>query len=76
VPEFLQEACTPQNLAGALLPLLGDTRERQRQTEVFARFDTIMEVGGTAPSERAAEAVLSLAARQPHAAPPHSALAG
>ena len=64
VPEFLQDACTPQNLANALLPLLSDTPERRRQTEVFARFDAIMEVGGMAPSERAAEIVLNLARRQ------------
>jgi lipid-A-disaccharide synthase len=76
VPEFLQDACTPQNLANALWPLLSDTPERRRQTEVFARLDTIMEVGGTAPSERAAEAVLSLAATHLHAAAAHSAFAG
>jgi lipid-A-disaccharide synthase len=70
VPEFLQDACTPQNLADALFPLLSDTPERRRQTEVFARFDTIMEVGGIAPSERAAEIVLKFAARQSHTAAP------
>jgi len=78
VPEFLQDACTPQNLANALLPLLSDTPERRRQTEVFARFDAIMEVGGMAPSERAAEIVLNLARRQSLAAASSgpSALAG
>jgi len=78
VPEFLQEACTPQNLADALLPLLSDTPERRRQMEVFSRFDTIMEVGGMAPSERAAAIVLNLAATQSYAAAPHgrSAFAG
>jgi lipid-A-disaccharide synthase len=62
VPEFLQQACTPLNLAHALLPLLGDTPERRRQTEMFARFDTIMEIGGDAPSQRAADVVLDIAA--------------
>jgi lipid-A-disaccharide synthase len=62
VPELLQDACTPENLASALLPLLSDTPERRRQTEVFARFDGIMGVGGVAPSERAADIVLNLAA--------------
>jgi len=78
VPEFLQDACTPQNLANALVPLLSDTPERRRQTEVFARFDAIMEVGSTAPSERAAEIVLNLARRQSLAAASSgpSALAG
>ena len=67
VPEFLQQACTPENLARALLPLLSDTPERRRQTEVFARFDAIMEIGGDAPSQRAAGIVLDLAV--PHFAP-------
>jgi lipid-A-disaccharide synthase len=61
VPEFLQQDCTPENLAGALLPLLDDTPERRRQTEMFARFNTIMEIGGAAPSRRAADIVLNLA---------------
>jgi lipid-A-disaccharide synthase len=64
VPEFLQEACTPQNLADALLPLLKDTPERRRQTEAFARFDAIMEVGDITPSQRAADVVLNLVAPQ------------
>jgi lipid-A-disaccharide synthase len=67
VPEFLQNDCTAQNLADALLPLLGDTPERRRQIEFFARFDAILEVGGTAPSQRAADIVLDLAI--PHLAP-------
>jgi lipid-A-disaccharide synthase len=62
VPEFLQQECTPFNLAHALLPLLGDTPERRRQTEMFARFDSIMEIGGDAPSQRAADIVLDIAA--------------
>jgi lipid-A-disaccharide synthase len=69
VPEFLQQACTPENLAGALSPLLGDTLERRRQTEIFDRFDAIMEIGGDAPSERAAGIVLDLAAGRPVTAP-------
>jgi lipid-A-disaccharide synthase len=71
VPEFLQQACTPENLAGALSPLLGDTPERRRQTEIFDRFDAIMEIGGDAPSERAAGIVLDLAAGRPVAPPMH-----
>jgi lipid-A-disaccharide synthase len=64
VPEFLQQACTPPNLAHALLTLLNDTPERRRQTEMFARFDEIMEIRGAAPSRRAADIVLDFAA--PH----------
>jgi lipid-A-disaccharide synthase len=68
VPEYLQQACTPENLAGALSPLLGETPERRRQIKMFARFDTIMEIGD-APSQRAAGIVLDLAARRPASTP-------
>ena len=63
VPEFLQDRCTPQNLAAALLPLLADTPERRGQLEAFTRFDAAMRVD-VSPSAKAAEAVLSaIAAR-------------
>jgi lipid-A-disaccharide synthase len=64
VPEFLQRDCTPDQLANALLPLLGDTPERRRQIEAFARLDAIMEVGHASPSDRAADLVLDCASRQ------------
>jgi lipid-A-disaccharide synthase len=64
VPELLQEEFTPGLIANALAPLIGDTPERRRQLEGFARLDTIMEVGGQAPSERAARAVLSATVRR------------
>jgi lipid-A-disaccharide synthase len=60
VPEFLQSDCTPDRLAGALIPLLGDTPERRRQLDAFARLDTVMDLAGEAPSGRAARAVLAL----------------
>jgi lipid-A-disaccharide synthase len=60
VPEFLQRDCTPENLAAGLVSLLGDTPERRRQTEAFARLDAIMEIGLAVPSERAAAIVLDL----------------
>lgn len=63
VPEYLQEACTPENLADALVPLLRDSPERARQVEAFERLDALMEIGSAAPSERAADIVLSLARR-------------
>jgi len=63
VPEFLQRDCTPQNLAGSLLPLLGDTPERSRQVEAFARLDRIMAVDAT-PSAKAAAAVLEVIRRR------------
>lgn len=61
VPEFLQEDCTPDRLAAALVPLLRDTPERRRQVEAFARLDDIMEIGKSAPAMRAAEIVLEVA---------------
>ena len=60
VPEFLQNDCTPENLAHALRPLLSDTPERKKQLDGFARIDAIMSTGNTAPSVRAADIVLSM----------------
>ena len=64
VPEFLQSKCTPQRLAAALLPLMADTPDRQRQVEAFARLDGIMEIGQAAPSDRAAAVVLEAIAEK------------
>jgi lipid-A-disaccharide synthase len=61
VPEFIQEDCTPDALADALMPLLNDTPERRRQVDAFARLDDIMLLGTARPSERAAEIVLEMA---------------
>ena len=58
VPQFLQYQCTPEALGAALLPLLADTPERRLQTEAFSRLDRIMNIGGPAPSDRAAALVL------------------
>ena len=59
VPEFLQQDCTPDNLARALRPLLADTPERNRQHEAFGRIDTIMSTGNISPSVRATDIVLA-----------------
>ena len=61
IPELLQSACTPDRLAEALLPLLSDTPQRQRQIEAFGRLDAIMAIGGEAPSDKAAAVVLDVA---------------
>jgi lipid-A-disaccharide synthase len=61
IPEFLQSDCTPGRLAEALLPLLADTPQRQRQIEAFGRLDAIMAIGGEAPSAKAAAIVLDVA---------------
>ena len=61
VPQLLQRDLTPQNLAAALIPLLGDNPERRRQIEAFARLDRLMQIGEAAPSDRAAAVVLDCA---------------
>lgn len=63
VPELLQEDCTPDKLADALLPLLSDTPARRRQLEAFGRLDGIMTIGTMAPSAKAAGIVLEVARR-------------
>jgi lipid-A-disaccharide synthase len=63
VPEFIQEACSAENLAAALAPLLRDSSERRRQLEAFSRLDAIMQVGSSAPAARAADIVLDIARR-------------
>ena len=59
VPEFLQNDCTPEILAAALRDVLADTPLRRRQTEAFAKLDTIMSTGNASPSVRAADIVLA-----------------
>lgn len=65
IPEFLQRACTPQNLAQSLSPLLSEGPERRAQLEAFTRLDAIMRLeakdGEASPSRRAADIVLDLA---------------
>lgn len=58
VPEHLQTDCRPDLLAAGLVKLLSDTPERRRQLDAFARLDTIMDLAGRPPSQRAADAVL------------------
>lgn len=74
VPEFLQEDCTPERLADALVPLLGDTPERRAQVDAFASLDTLMEIGMRAPAARAAEVVLGML--RPPASPMAGCMAG
>jgi lipid-A-disaccharide synthase len=60
VPEFLQEACTGERLANALLPLMRDTPARSRQVAAFARLDELMTIGDETPSGRAARIIDSV----------------
>jgi lipid-A-disaccharide synthase len=66
MPEFLQNAATPERLAAALIPLLSDTPERRAQTAAFARIDAVLEIGGPDPSAKAAAIVLEVAGRGDH----------
>jgi lipid-A-disaccharide synthase len=66
VPELLQDECTPEKLADALVPLIGDTPQRRRQIEAFSWLDAIMEIGSRAPAARAADIVLG-SLRRPNA---------
>ena len=68
IPELLQSDATPQRLAEALLPLLSDTPQRQRQIKAFGRLDAIMAIGGEAPSDKAAAVVLDAAQHRHDAA--------
>ncbi|HEY6258302.1 MAG TPA: lipid-A-disaccharide synthase [Xanthobacteraceae bacterium] len=67
VPEFLQRACTPQNLVDALSPLLADSPQRRAQLDAFTRLEAIMRLDAVedalsaSPSRRAADIVLGLA---------------
>jgi lipid-A-disaccharide synthase len=65
MPELLQRHATASGLAEALVSIIEDTPQRRRQSEAFARLDAIMDVGGTAPSRRAAVIVLALARNSP-----------
>lgn len=60
VPEFLQERCTPERLAGALLPLLDGGAERRAQLAAFKEVAARIAIGGETPSERAARTVVRL----------------
>ena len=58
VPELLQEACTPSNIASALAPLLEEGSARSRQLSALARVPPRMRRAQGTPSEAAADVVL------------------
>lgn len=60
-PELLQEAATPENLARALQPLLGDTPERRRQIESLRLIPSRLATDSQTPSALAADIVLDYA---------------
>ncbi|WP_420971770.1 lipid-A-disaccharide synthase [Bradyrhizobium sp. B120] len=59
IPEFLQEDCTPDKLARALVDVLADSPDRLRQLVAFATMDGKMSTGDQPPSVRAADIVLA-----------------
>ena len=59
IPEFLDDDATPENLAGALLPLLQDTPERTRQVAAFDEIERRMRLTEGTPSSRAADIVIA-----------------
>jgi lipid-A-disaccharide synthase len=60
VPEYLQENCTPEQLAAALDRILGSEQVREAQQEGFK--DVVKALGdrNPPPSERAADVVLNM----------------
>jgi lipid-A-disaccharide synthase len=58
VPEFLQSACTPQNLANAVAQLFAEPRARAAQVEAMTEFGRLLGEGDEAPSLRAAHVLL------------------
>ncbi|HET6389470.1 lipid-A-disaccharide synthase [Hyphomicrobium sp.] len=63
-PEYLQEACTAENLANALEPLLGDTEARKAQVEGLRLAPEKLRLAASSPSEAAANVVLSVVTGQ------------
>ncbi len=65
IPELLQEECTPQRLADALVPLVLGGPQRDAQVAALARLDGLMRLPqDEAPSAAAAREVLRLCARR------------
>ncbi len=62
-PEFLQENCTAEKLAGALGRLLSDSAARDAQIEACREATRLLDPGGQRPSQRAARVVLDLIQR-------------
>lgn len=71
-PEFIQEACTAENLAAALADVMAEGPTRLRQLEALAEIPGRMFLASGTPSEAAARIVLDIAekGRGTPAAPP------
>ena len=69
-PEFLQEHCTAEKLAGAMDLILKETPERAAQLAALKRIDERMQIDAASPSALAADVVMRYAASavaKPHA---------
>ena len=69
-PELLQDDCSGDKLAEALLPLMAAGAERERQLEAVKRVRECVQDEGAPPSERAAKIVLDYAERRGRSAEP------
>lgn len=58
VPEFVQSRCTPENLAGAVIPLMTDKGAALHERGDLDAAVALLGKGGEAPSLRAARAIL------------------
>ncbi len=67
VKEFLQHNCKSEDLSTALVPLIGDTKERRQALLDLAEMRELMGVGGPSPSTRAANVVLEMLGEKPAA---------
>lgn len=67
VKEFLQHNCKSEDLSTALIPLIGDTKERQQALVDLTEMQELMGVGGPSPSTRAANVVLQMLGEKPAA---------
>jgi lipid-A-disaccharide synthase len=67
VKEFLQHNCKSEDLSTALIPLIGDTKERQQALVDLTEMRELMGVGGPSPSTRAANVVLQMLGEKPAA---------
>jgi len=57
-PEFIEESCTPENLAAAMLPLLKGGRQRDKQITALKGLEKKMRLARGQPSDLAAKIVL------------------
>jgi lipid-A-disaccharide synthase len=65
VPEFLDRAASPERLSAALLPLLRETPERERQLAAFSELDAIMTLDHGTPSSAATDIVVTAMRQRP-----------